>query len=94
MMRIAGVVAALALAAPAAVRAEPAKPAEPAPTCKRVVVGHRQGERQVICEIDTPVIVHGKRLRPGVAIIGKDGREIVGRPRTGDRLSGLSQRLR
>ena len=82
----------LALAAPAA--AEPIKPAAPAPVCKRVVVGHKQGERQVICDIDTPVIVTGKRLRPGVAVVGKTGQAIVGRPRAGDRLAGLPQHLR
>lgn len=63
------------------VLAEPA--AKPA-TCKRVVVG-----RHVVCEYRAPVIVKVTTPKPNVMIVARDGRAVVGRPKSDDRLAGL-----
>jgi len=85
MSRFAAALVALCLAA---------APAAAEPKCKRVVIGKKHGERKVICDVDTPVIVHAKPPRPGVAIVGEDGTKTVGRPRLTNPLKGLPQHLR
>jgi hypothetical protein len=79
--------AGVAAAEPAAKQEEPKKPA----TCKKVVVG-KGLERHVVCEIEAPVVVTPPK--PGVIVVPIDGRKVVGRPKSGDRLSGLSHQLR
>ena len=59
--------------------------------CKRVVVG-RGLDRKVVCEVTAPVIVNQTAPKPAVLIVTKGGREVVGRPKSGDRLAGLSHR--
>ena len=85
MSRLLAVLAVLSIAA---------APAFAESRCKRVVVGKKQGERRVICEVDTPVVVRAKPPRPGVAIVGEDGKKTVGRPVTTNPLRGLPQQLR
>lgn len=89
----------LLLAAPAAADST-TKPAPPAPEtkaaakpteCKKVVVG-RGLERRVVCEIATPVTVKTDAPRPNVIIVHQSPRAVVGRPRSENRLNGLSQR--
>lgn len=72
----------------------PAKPpaAHAATTCKRVVVG-RGLDRHVVCEISAPVVVKQQAPAPKVLIIQEGGKKVTGRPRSPDRLSGLSRRL-
>jgi hypothetical protein len=65
--------------------------AAPAP-CKRVVVG-RGLDRKVVCEFTAPVVVKTGAPTPKVMIVPRDGRNVVGRPRSEDRLHGLSPRL-
>ncbi len=60
-------------------------------TCTRKVVG-RGLERRVVCELAAPIIVKQDAPRPNVMIIDHGGRAVVGRPRSDDRLSGLSMR--
>ncbi len=60
-------------------------------SCKRVVVG-RGLDRKVVCEVTAPVIVNQSAPKPAVLIVNKGGRDVVGRPRSGDRLQGLSHR--
>ena len=80
---IAGVLAVAAVAA-----ADP-KPQPEAPkaksTCKRV-------DHKTVCSIEGPVVVAAPK--PNVVIVPEDGRKTVGRPKTSDRLSGLSHQLR
>ncbi|CAN5910338.1 hypothetical protein BH11MYX3_BH11MYX3_29060 [soil metagenome] len=59
--------------------------------CKRVVVG-RGLDRKVVCEVTAPVIVNQSAPKPAVLIVNKGGRDVVGRPKSGDRLQGLSHR--
>ena len=61
--------------------------------CKRVVVG-KGLERKVVCEIEQEIVVGQQAPKPNVIIVNKGGRDIVGRPKSGDRLSGLSRRRR
>jgi hypothetical protein len=76
--------------------ADPQKPtATPAPAtattaCKKVVVVGRGLDRKVYCDIDTPIVVKGKAPKPAVVVAPKDGRAVVGRPKSEDRLKGLS----
>ncbi|MGE0871740.1 MAG: hypothetical protein AB7P03_24490 [Kofleriaceae bacterium] len=102
-MRIAAVVLATLIATPAA--ADRAKSTKPRPTksaptaaadhkaCKRVVVG-RGLDRRVVCELTSDVVVTSRAPQPQVQIAPRDGRSVVGRPRSEDRLNGLSRRLR
>ncbi len=60
-------------------------------SCKRVVVG-RGLDRKIVCELTAPVIVNQSAPRPAVLIVNKGGRDVVGRPKSGDRLQGLSHR--
>ncbi len=59
--------------------------------CKRVIVG-RGLDRKVVCELAAPVLVKETAPRPAVLIVNKGGRDVVGRPRSSDRLQGLSHR--
>jgi hypothetical protein len=74
--------------------AEDAAPAAvPAPACRRVVVG-RGLERRVVYRCDEPIVVTSGAPTPGVVIAHPDPRKVVGRPRSDDRLDGLSRRFR
>ena len=78
---------ALVVAAGAAA-AEPAKQepkAKSTSTCKRV-------DHKTVCTVEAPVVVSAPK--PNVVIVPEDGRQTVGRPKTGDRLTGLSHQLR
>jgi len=63
------------------------KPAEPQTKCRRVGKG---AERKIVCEVRDPIIVKVKPSKPAVAIVGRDGRAVTGRPKSEDRLQGLS----
>ena len=74
--------------APAAVTAiAPAKPT----ACKKVVVG-KGLERRVICVIETEIDVTTSTPKPQVVIVHQSPRHVVGRPKSENRLNGLSQR--
>jgi hypothetical protein len=97
-MRTLAIFAVLGLAVSPALADPPARPAAPAPvdakpaTCKRVI--HGKGlDRHVVCELET-VVVHAEAPRPTVLILHQDPRNVVGRPRSADRLAGLSHELR
>jgi hypothetical protein len=64
-----------------------AKPAEPLTKCKRVGKG---AERKILCEVQAPIIVKAKPPKPAVAVVARDGRAVTGRPKSEDRLQGLS----
>ncbi|MEJ7596564.1 MAG: hypothetical protein WKG01_01535 [Kofleriaceae bacterium] len=94
-------VLALVLAAGPA-SADPAKPAptkpvatQPAttakPTCKRTVVG-RGLERKVVCAIEAEIVVTSQPAKPKVVYVTRGGRHVTGRPKSSDRLDGLSHR--
>ena len=68
----------------------PARPAAKA-TCKRKIVG-KGLDRHSVCEIEGPILVNASS-KPAVAIVSQDPRNLVGRPRSGDRLDGLSHQL-
>jgi len=80
--------------------ADPQKPAPapaPAPAaatavgaCKKVVIVGRGLDRKVYCDIDRPLVVKAKPPKPAVVVAPKDGRAVVGRPKSEDRLQGLS----
>ena len=70
-------------------KAKAAKPGEAAkPVCKRVVQG-RGLERKVIWQCEAPVVVHASHDKPKVVYVTRDGRNVTGRPKSGDRLEGL-----
>lgn len=75
---------------PAKVQPETKAPAKPAP-CKKVVVG-RGLERRVVCEIAAPIDVTAAAPKPNVVIVHQSPRAVVGRPKSENRLNGLSQR--
>jgi hypothetical protein len=81
----------VAAADPAPQRAEPAK-AAPTP-CKKVIVG-RGAERKTVCEVTAPIVVKSSAPKPEVLIVPRDGRTVVGRPKSENRLNGLSPRSR
>ena len=64
-----------------------AKPTE----CKKVVVG-RGLDRRVVCAIETPIDVKTDAPKPNVIIVHQSPRAVVGRPKSENRLNGLSQR--
>jgi hypothetical protein len=70
---------------------KPEATAAQSPQCKRVVVG-RGLDRKVVCEVTAPVVVKQEPPKPAVLIINKGGRDVTGRPKSGDRLAGLSHR--
>lgn len=77
---IAGVLAVASIAAADGKQAE-----RPKTTCKKV-------DKKMTCTIEAPVTVSAPK--PNVMIVPEDGRKTVGRPKSGDRLSGLSHQLR
>ena len=60
-------------------------------SCKKVVVG-RGLERKVVCEIVAPIDVKETAPKPNVVIVHQSPRAVVGRPKSENRLNGLSQR--
>jgi len=62
-----------------------------APGCKRVVVG-RGLDRKVVCEVEAPVVVRQDAPKPAVLIVNRGGKVVTGRPKSDDRLNGLSRR--
>ncbi|MEO8701242.1 MAG: hypothetical protein ABI867_14420 [Kofleriaceae bacterium] len=83
----------LSFAVPAAADPAPAKPAAApaASACKKVIVG-KGADRKIVCEITAPVVVKAGAPKPEVLIVPQDGRKVVGRPRSENRLNGLSPR--
>ena len=89
------------VAAPASADSTPKPAPAAAPTatkavvkpdgCKKVVVG-RGLERKVVCEIVAPIDVKETAAKPNVVIVHQSPRAVVGRPRSENRLNGLSQR--
>ncbi len=69
--------------------AAPTPPAKA--TCKHKVVG-KGLDRHSVCEIDAEVTVTASN-KPSVVVVPRDPRNVVGRPRSGDRLDGLSHQL-
>ncbi|HUJ57210.1 MAG TPA: hypothetical protein VLX92_01900 [Kofleriaceae bacterium] len=93
-MRLLAGLACLALSLTAA--ADPPKPAarsdaKPAAACKRKVVG-RGLDRKVVCVFEQSIVVHGSN-RPAVVYVHPDGKAVTGRPKSDDRLAGLSHTL-
>lgn len=72
--------------------AKPAEPAAPTPVCKKVFVG-KGLERHAVCEFTAPIVVKETSAKPNVLIVPHGGRSVTGRPRSEDRLSGLSHHL-
>lgn len=79
-----------ATAAPAA-RAKSTAPAAKPATCKKVVVG-RGLDRKVVCAIENEIEVTTSTPKPNVIIVQQSPRAVVGRPKSENRLNGLSQR--
>jgi hypothetical protein len=79
----------IAAADPPAAKPEPKQPT----TCKKVVVG-KGLDRHVVCQIEGPVVVATPLPKPGVIVVPNDGKKVTGRPKSGDRLNGLSHQLR
>lgn len=67
------------------------KAAAKATPCKKVVVG-RGLERRVVCEITAQIDVSAAAPKPNVVIVHQSPRAVVGRPKSENRLNGLSQR--
>lgn len=63
------------------------------PTCKPTVVG-RGLERKVVCVFEEQIEVKAGTPKPQVLYLTKGGKAVTGRPRSDDRLNGLSRRLR
>jgi len=79
--------------APVAAAAQPETKAAAKPdACKKVVVG-RGLQRKVICEITSEIDVNAAAPKPNVVIVHQSPRAVVGRPKSENRLQGLSQRL-
>ena len=95
-MRAVIALALMLVAAPAVAETKPAaKPAAKVaakPVCKRVVQG-RGLERKVVWQCDAPVVVSSSPAKPKVVYITRGGRSVTGRPKSADRLDGLSRRL-
>ncbi len=78
---------------PVATVTAPAARPGPAPApCQQVMVG-RGRDRHRVCKFSATLSVSTEAPRPKVLIVHPDGRAIVGRPRTEDRLAGLPQHL-
>ena len=96
LMRALALLVGLSLTGPAAAES-PTVPTPPKATattatpCKKVVVG-RGLDRKVVCEITVPMIVKAGAPKPEVLIVPRDARSVVGRPRSENRLNGISQR--
>ncbi len=74
---------------PAPAKTETSKPK--AAPCKKVVVG-RGLDRKVVCEFTAPIDVSAAAPKPNVVIVHQSPRSVVGRPKSENRLNGLSQR--
>jgi hypothetical protein len=61
-------------------------------TCKQKIVG-KGLERHSVCVIEGDVQVTASN-KPAVVVVPRDPRVLVGRPRSNDRLDGLSHQLR
>ncbi len=83
------ILACIALASGVAV-ADP--PARPKAQCKMHFVG-KGLDRKAVCEIEAPVVVKQEAPKPNVVIVHQDGKRVVGRPKSDDRLDGLSHTL-
>jgi hypothetical protein len=79
-----------ATAAPAAAAKATAAAEKPA-TCKKVVVG-RGLDRKVVCAIEKVIDVTTSTPKPNVIIVQQSPRAVVGRPKSENRLNGLSRR--
>ncbi len=96
-MRILAAVAVLlagigsAAADPKPDRAKSEATATQAAGCKRVVVG-RGLDRKVVCEVAAPLTVSTSTPKPKVIIVNRGGKAVTGRPKSEDRLNGLSRR--
>jgi hypothetical protein len=101
-MRAAIAFALLLVAGPASAETKPAaktakpeakmatKPEAGKPVCKRVVTGGLERKVTWVCE--APVVVKSSPSKPKVVYVTRDGRNVTGRPKSGDRLDGLSRR--
>ena len=69
-------------------KAPAAKSATKREDCKRVVVG-----KKVVCEVSKEITVNAGAPKPNVVIIQRGGKNVTGRPKSEDRLKGLSPRL-
>ena len=69
--------------------AEPAKKA----ACKMKFVG-KGLDRKAVCEFEAPVVVRQEAPKPNVVYVNTGGKRVTGRPKSGDRLDGLSHTLR
>ena len=87
------VLGATAFVPAASAETKPASTAADSKQCKKVIVG-KGADKKLVCEIQTEITVGEKAPKPAVIIVNKGGREVVGRPKSGNRLQGLSQRLR
>lgn len=85
--------AVLVLGGSAAADTKPESTAAQGKQCKKVIVG-KGADKKAVCEVQTEIVVGEKAPKPAVLIVNKGGREVVGRPKSGDRLEGLSQRRR
>jgi hypothetical protein len=81
------------LAGSASADPKPESTASQSSQCKRVVVG-RGLDRKVVCDVQAPIVVKQEAPKPAVLIVNRGGRDVTGRPKSGDRLNGLSRRLR
>ena len=72
--------------APAPAKTAPAK----AKPCKKVIVN-----KKAVCEVtaEAELTVNAAAPKPNVVIIPRDGKNVTGRPKSDDRLKGLSPRL-
>ena len=50
-------------------------------------------ERHAVCEVKQDVIVKSGTPKPNVTYVTQDGKTVTGRPKSPDRLSGLSHTL-
>ncbi len=79
------------LAGPAAADPKPAA-ATASPKCHRVWVG-KGLERHAVCELKDEVVVKSGTPKPNVVVVNHDGKTVTGRPKSDDRLRGLSHTL-
>lgn len=60
--------------------------------CHKVWVG-KGLERHAVCQVTQDVVVKSGTPKPNVTYVTRDGKTVTGRPKTPDRLSGLSHTL-
>jgi len=69
--------------------------ADPAPkkaACKMKFEG-KGLDRKAVCVFEAPVVVNGTAPKPNVVIVHDGGKKVTGRPKSSDRLDGLSHTL-